>query len=158
MEALKKQVREFMTKDVISVNQNDDLKKVLALMDKHGILGLPVTDKQGKLIGMITETDLIKPLQELKSPFALTLLGSVVYLESLQKFDKQLKEHCAQTVKDLMTEEVVSVSEDVPLQEVLILMSQHGVNRLPVVDDTNHLVGIVTRSDIVHELAKQKKI
>ncbi len=146
-----------MTKQVISVREDESLKNVFELMDKHGILGTPVVDGTGVLVGMLTESDLIKPMTTLETPYALNLLGSVMYLENPQDFNDKLKEHCARKVSDLMTKKVISVKKEATLAQVIDHMSEHKVSRLPVVSDDGKLTGIVTRTDVVHEMAKLNK-
>jgi len=155
---LKKQAKEFMTKNVIAVKENESIKHLFKLLDKSGILGVPVVDDERHVVGIVTETDLIRHFTTLPSPRSINLLGGIVYLENVADFNKQLKEHCAETVKDIMFEEAVTVKENVTLLEVINIMSDKQITRLPVVNAKNQLVGIITRTDIVHQLAKVKKI
>jgi len=155
---LNKKVREFMNKKVISVQPEETVKKLFNLMEKHAILGLPVVDKGGQVVGIVTETDLISHFTTLKTPQSVNLLGSLVYLEDITDFNKNLKDHCAELVKDMMTINVVTALEDETLIEVVNRMAKHKVSRLPVVNKLGKLTGIITRSDIVHELSKLKSI
>jgi len=145
-----------MTTEVISVSEDDALKNVFKLMDKHGILGVPVVDGSGGVIGMVTESDLIKHFTTLNAPIGISILGSIVYLNNLQDFNEHLKDHSAERVGDMMTKEVVTVMQNFTLLECINIMAEKSLNRLPVVDEVGKLVGIVTRSDIVHQLAKLK--
>jgi CBS domain-containing protein len=151
---LKRPVKEFMTKQVISVNEHESIKDLFKLMDKHDILGVPVVDKDGALAGIVTESDLIEHFTTLKNPRSLPILGTLIYLDDISDFNKNLKEHCAEIVQDIMTEKVISLNEDATLQDAIDLMAQKHVNRLPVTAKSGKLAGIVTRSDIIHELAK----
>ncbi|MDH5596526.1 MAG: CBS domain-containing protein [Candidatus Peregrinibacteria bacterium] len=153
---MQKKVSEFMTTEVISVSEDDALKNVFKLMDKHGILGVPVVDGSGGVIGMVTESDLIKHFTTLNAPIGISILGSIVYLNNLQDFNEHLKDHSAERVGDMMTKEVVTVMQNFTLLECINIMAEKSLNRLPVVDEVGKLVGIVTRSDIVHQLAKLK--
>jgi CBS domain-containing protein len=155
---LKKQAKDFMTKDVIAVKKNETVKHLFKLFDEGGILGVPVIDEDKKVVGIVTETDLIKHFTTLKTPRSINLLGGIVYLDDISDFNKQLKDHCAETVKDIMFESAVTVTTDATLLEVINTMSENKLNRLPVVDAKERLVGIITRTDIVHELAKVKQI
>jgi len=155
---LKKQAKEFMTKNVIAVKENESIKHLFKLLDKSGILGVPVVDDERHVVGIVTESDLIKHFTTLSSPNSINLLGGIVYLENVADFNKKLKEHCAENVKDIMFEEVETVKENMTLLEVINIMSEKKINRLPVINAKNQLVGIITRTDIVHQLAKVKKI
>ena len=147
-----------MTKKVISVKEKDPIKKVFKLMDEHGILGLPVMNDEGTVIGIITETDLIDHFTTLKTPRGINILGSIVYLDNIEDFNENLKDHCAEVVKDIMTTDVATIMHNKTLSDAINLMGEKEVSRLPVVGDKGELVGIVTRKDIVHEIAKLKSI
>jgi CBS domain-containing protein len=155
---LKKPVKSFMTKNVIVVKENENIKNLFKLMDKHGILGIPVVDAKNIVIGMVTESDLIKHFTTIKSPRGINLLGSIVFLDNIADFNKNLKDHCAELVKDIMINKVVRIDTDATLLEAIDLMAEHDITRLPVTDKEGKLEGIITRSDIVHQIAKLNKI
>ena len=155
---LKKKVQEFMTKNVIAVTANESIKHLFKLMDKSGILGVPVIDDKRRVIGIVTESDLIRHFTTLKAPKSINLLGGIVYLENIQDFNRHLKEHCAETVKDLMFKSAITAPENTTLLQIINIMSKNNITRLPIVNGKKQLVGIVTRTDIVHQLAKVKKV
>lgn len=155
---MQKSVSQFMTKNVIAVKEDESIKKVFKLMDEYGILGLPVLSDEGGVIGIVTETDLLSHFTTLKTPRGINLLGSIVYLENLEDFNENLKDHCAELVKDIMTTNVTTIMHSATLMNAINLMGETGVSRLPVVGDKGDLVGIITRKDIVHEIAKLKNI
>ncbi len=154
---MKKPVKEFMTKNVIAVKENDTIKNLFKLMDEHVILGVPVINDESQVIGIVTESDLINHFTTLKTPRGVNLLGSMVYLEDLNEFNEKLKDHCAEIVKDLMTDEVITIDSDANLLDAINLMSKHDITRLPVTDKDNKLLGIIARTDIVHQIAKLKR-
>lgn len=157
-ELMLKAVSKFMTKEVISVKEGDPIKKVFKLMDEHGILGVPVLNDEGAVIGIVTETDLIDHFTTLKTPRGINILGSIVYLDNIEDFNENLKDHCAEVVKDIMTTDVTTILHSKTLSDAINLMGEKEVSRLPVVGDKGDLVGIVTRKDIVHEIAKLKNV
>lgn len=157
-DVLKKPVGEWMTKKVITVNENESLKDLFKLLDKNGIVGVPVINNDHILTGIITETDLLKHYTTLETPQSVNLLGGIVYLDDISQFNEKLKEHCSEIVKDLMTTEVVTVHQKDTLATVIDKISSEGFSRLPVVDQKNQLIGIVTKSDVVHQLAQSKTI
>ena len=85
---MQKAVSEFMTKKVIAVKADEFIKRVFKLMDKHGILGLPVLADDGAVIGIVTESDLISHFTTLKTPRGINILGSIVYLDNLEDFNE----------------------------------------------------------------------
>ena len=147
-----------MTKNVIAVKENESIKHLFKLMDKGGILGVPVVDDKLHVVGIVTESDLIEHFTTIKAPRSVNLLGGIVYLDNVAQFNEQLKDHCAETVKDLLNVDVITVSENASLLKVINTMSENKISRLPVVNGKKQLVGIITRSDIVHELAKIKLV
>ncbi len=155
---LKKPAKDFMTKKVIAVRDNETIKELFKLLDRSGILGVPVVDEKRHVVGIVTESDLIRHFTTLETPHSVNLLGGVVYLEDVTEFNKHLKEHCAEFVKDLMTAPVITVDEKTTLLDVINLMSEKDLSRLPVVNKKRELTGIITRQDVVHQLAKVKKV
>ena len=155
-ELMQKSVSNFMTKDVFAISKDETIKKLFKLMDEGGILGVPVVDENEIVVGIVTESDLLKHFTTLKSPQAVQLLGSLIYLEDTGDFNQHLKQHCAETVKDLMTEDVTTIHQDASLSAAIDTMAGNKVNRIPVTDGDGKLVGIITRTDIVHQLAKLK--
>lgn len=147
-----------MTKNVIAIKESESIKKVFKLMDEHGILGLPVLNEEGAVIGIVTETDLIRHFTTLKTPRGINILGSIVYLDNIEDFNENLKDHCAEIVKDIMTTDVSTIMHNATLSDAINLMGEKEVSRLPVVGEKGELVGIVTRKDIVHQIAKLKSI
>ena len=127
-------------------------------MDEHGILGVPVVDDEGAVKGIVTETDLIKHFTTLDKPMGINVLGSIVFLDNIGDFNQNLKDHCAEAVGDMMTKGVKTVMKNYTLAQCIDLMTDEKLSRLPVVDETGKLVGIVTRTDIVHQIAKIKNI
>ena len=155
---MKKPAKEFMSKDVIAVQDNESIKHLFKLLDQSGILGVPVVDEKNRVVGIVTETDLIQHFTTLETPRSINLLGGIIYLNSVEEFNEQLKDHCAEVVKDMMTTPVVTVEEKTTLLEVINTMSEKDISRLPVVNKKGELTGIITRSDVVHQLAKIKKV
>lgn len=155
---LKKQIKEFMTKDVVALKSEDSIKNVFELMKKHDIVGLPVVSDDMGVVGIVTESDLIKHFTTLSAPIGINVLGSVIYLDDLEDWSKNLKQHAAVSVKDMMNTEVITIKEDQTLSEAIDLMANQGINRLPVVSETGKLSGIITRKDIVNQLAQLKNL
>ncbi len=154
---MKKPVKNFMTKKVVAVKEDESIKRLFKLMDKHDILGAPVVNGKEQVIGIVTESDLINHFTTIKSPRGINLLGSIVYLDDINEFNENLKDHCAETVKDIMTSKVTTINPDATLLDAINTMSKNSITRLPVVDKKDKLVGIITRSDIVHQIAKLKR-
>ncbi len=145
--------KDIMEKKVITIDKDASIEELSDLLVKNKISGVPVLDENGKLAGIATEGDLIVRDADLHFPRYFKLLGSIIYLESLNKFQKNLKKYLAIKVEDVMTVKVSAVKEDTPINEIANLMIKYNINRVPVLDKKDGLVGIITRADIVKTMA-----
>lgn len=149
---MKKRAGHIMTKEVITVKPADEVEKAARLLLEHKISGLPVVDEENRVVGMISEGDLVIREKEVKAPAFSEVLGGVIFLESQKRFFEELKKTIALTVEELMSRRIFTVDEEATLEEVATIMSKKGVNRVPVVDGDNRLLGIITRQDIIRQL------
>lgn len=145
--------KDIMTRDVIAVTPEQQVETVVSLLLENKISGIPVVDNERRVIGIITEKDLMIKARELKVPFYVTLFDSIIFLENPIRFNNELKKYTASRVKDAMTKRVLVVKEDTPVNEIAEIMQNKKVNRVPVVRD-GKLVGIITRNDILKSLVK----
>jgi len=144
--------RDVMVKKVITINKNASVAELSELLVKNKISGVPVVDDSGKLVGIATEGDLIVRDADLHFPRYFKLLDSIIYLESLNKFKRNLRKYLGTKVEDVMTSKVKIVKEDTPVNVVANIMIRVNVNRVPVLDNDGNLVGIITRADIVKSM------
>ncbi len=144
-------VKEIMTKDVVSIKPDDNAKDALALLFKMQISGLPVIDSQAKLVGMFTEKDIISYIL----PSYIEKVGRFIYDENPKSTKKKFLDLSKMTVSQLMRKDVVTTSEDTPLCEVARIMLTQKARRLPVLDKSGKVVGIVARGDVLKALAKE---
>ncbi|HKL75515.1 MAG TPA: CBS domain-containing protein [Halanaerobiales bacterium] len=145
-------VKDIMSKDVQTLAPDTSVEEAAKILSETGISGLPVV-KDGKLVGIVSESDLIVKDKKLHFPDYINVIGGIIYLESYKKFREEFKKFIAVEVKDLMTEKVITISPEATVEDAATLMSDKDVNRLPVVEG-DKLVGIVTRGDIVKDLAR----
>jgi len=150
----KQTVRDIMIKKVITIDEDASVEELSLLLVENKISGVPVVDRRGKLVGIATEGDLIVKDSDLHFPRYFKLLDSIIYLESLNKFKKNLKKYLGTKVADIMTSDVITVNEDTTVSEAADLMIKYNINRLPVMNDRDELVGIVARADIVKSMIK----
>jgi CBS domain-containing protein len=142
------QADELMTFGVISIPPDAPIEEAARLMLHHRISGLPVIDDSGKLVGMVTERDLL-PRQRAAGhdrPQWLEFL-----LDARGAADSRLPELAR--VRDVMTHPPIAVTESTPVQEIVALMQRHGIKRVPVVSD-GKVTGIVSRADMLRGLAR----
>lgn len=147
-------VADVMTRDPITVKPETLLNEVIKILAEHRISGLPVVDADGALAGVISETDLMWQETGVTPPAYIMILDSVIYLENPAKYERDLHKALGQTVGEVMTKkDLVTIAPDYPLRKAAQLMHERKVHRLLVVDENQHLVGVVTRGDIVRFMA-----
>ena len=138
--------REIMSSPVITVSPDTPFGDIVAIMLQHRISGLPVVDEGGRLVGIVTEADLLLKEEEPRAqPGLIPWHGSSLRLERIR--DRHRKAE-GTTAGVLMTENVVSMTEDATAHHLAHLMLARDVNRIPIVRD-GRVVGIVTRADIL---------
>ena len=140
---------EVMTTKVITVGENASVAEVAKLLAERGISAVPVVDKDHKVIGMVSEGDLLHRTEtgtEKCRSWWLEMMASTNQLAG-----DYIKSHSA-NVKDVMTRDVISVSDTTPLADIAILLEANRIKRVPVVRD-GKLVGIVSRANLVRALA-----
>jgi len=111
--------KDIMTTNVITVGEDLKILEVCKVLTEKRVSGVPVVSKEGKLVGVVTERDLL-----LHNPLVTS-------------------------VKDIMTKQVVMVTEDTPVEEISRLLLTHSVKRVPVIRGQK-IVGIVSRLDILN--------
>jgi CBS domain-containing protein len=150
-----KTVADVMTPDPLSVQPQTPLKEAIQLIVEHRISGLPVVDEAGKLVGIISETDLVWQEAGVDPPPYIMFLDSVIYLRNPARYEKDVHKALGQTVGEVMSDQPVTVEPDKTLREAAHLMNEKNVSRLPVLDDSGTVVGILTRGDIVRAMAAE---
>ncbi len=145
-------VKDFMTPNPITIFPTDSLETVIKLLEEHRISGLPVVDGVNHVVGIISEGDLLVRESPMQPPLYMTLLGSVIYFESPRQFHQHMQKALGMLVQDVMTPQPITTQPETPLTTAANLMLAKKINRLPVVDDDQCLIGIITRHDLVRAL------
>jgi CBS domain-containing protein len=148
-----KTVADIMTRDPIVVRPETSLHDAIQLLAEKRISGLPVVDDAGKLIGTISETDLMWQETGVTPPAYIMFLDSVIFLKNPAQYERDLHKALGQTVGEVMSKDVITVAPDKPLRDAAQLMHDRKVQRLPVLDADGKVIGILTRGDIVRDLA-----
>src|SRR3990172_4713638 len=148
-------VRDIMQANVITVGPQTTVRELAGTLAEHKISGVPVVDDEGKVVGMVSEADVILQDAEFHFPYYIQFLESVIYLQSIAKFEERFRKAFGTKVAEVMTTDIVEISPEASVYDAATLMSNHKVNRLPVVDQ-GRMVGIVTRGDIVRAIAHNK--
>jgi CBS domain-containing protein len=147
--------KELMSTDVITVTGTTPVQELAKILSDNKISGAPVVDDQGRVIGVVTESDLIDQNKIVHIPTVVAILDSFLFLESPGKMEKELKKMTGILVEDIFADQVITVQQDTPLDEVATLMAEKKVHTLPVLDGEK-LVGVIGKSDIIRSIAQGK--
>ena len=145
---------DVMTRNVITVKKETTIRELAELFAQHRISSAPVVDNNGGMIGIVTETDLIEQDKNLHIPTVISLFDWVIYLESDKKFEKELNKMTGQTVGDIFTQKVETVTPATPVSDVADIMSSRKISAIPVVEG-NKVVGIVARIDLIRTMIRR---
>ncbi|MDD5566116.1 MAG: CBS domain-containing protein [Candidatus Omnitrophica bacterium] len=154
------QVKELMSKNVITVTRSTTLKALLTMFIKFHIFPLvPVVDEQGHLAGIVSFQNLLNVFR----PYNPELLKAVPFLDEEGEdniFHIDLTEEVGNLVlvEDIMEQKIVSLREDMSIEEAFNLMKMHLKEEFPVVDKNNTLVGMIGVFDIIREVFHQKGV
>jgi CBS domain-containing protein len=147
-------VRDIMDSSPATVRPDSPVEEVVSTLRQNELPGLPVVDDEGRVVGIVTEADLVLPDDggDLHIPHYINLFGGTIFLEPLSRFEERLRKAFASKAADMMSADPDTVAPDTTVQEAARLIHETGHNRLPVVED-GRLVGVVTRVDVLGALA-----
>jgi CBS domain-containing protein len=150
-------VADIMDSEPVTVSPQDDVETVVRLLRTHEVPGVPVVNNGGRPVGIVTEADLVLADEEgdLHLPHYIELMGGIVYLEPLRRFEARLRKAAASKVNDLMTADPTTIEAGASVQEAGRMIVESGHNRLPVVQH-GRLVGVVTRVDVLEALTREE--
>lgn len=147
-------VEKIMSRSVITCTPETDVGEVARLIWENDVSSIPVTE-QGRVIGMVTDYDIISRQTEFDGPIYLPFID--VYFQVPGTGDpEQLRRILATTARELMSYPVTTVQPGDSVQDAATIMYESRINAIPVVDDAEQLVGIVSRADIVQFIAIQE--
>ncbi len=141
-----------MTKNVRTVGTSTTVEDLARVLVEHKISGTPVLNEQEDLIGIVTENDLIRKNKKFHIPTIVRLFDAFIMLESKSSIEQEIKEMAAVTVEDIYRKEVLTVSEDTPVDEIATIMSERNIHLVPVVEGRK-LKGIIGKIDIIKGLS-----
>lgn len=147
-----KTAKDIMTSDVIVANQNDSIASVAKLLITEKIGGLPVVNEENKVVGIISETDILKKEKYIEAPRVINLLQGLIFLDDVKNIEEDMKKIAAYKVEDLMSKDIIKVHEDDKFDDIANIMIKKSINRVPVVDSNNILKGIICRYDIIRAM------
>lgn len=143
--------QDIMTSEVITISPEADITEAVKILLDKGINGLPVIDGEGRLVGILCQSDLVRMQKSLPIPSLFTLLDGFVPLSSSALLDAEVKRIAASKVSDAMSTKVVTVAPDMTIDEIAALMVDKKFHTLPVMQD-DKLLGIVGKKDVLKTL------
>lgn len=146
-----KQAKDIMTTEAITAASSMPVKELAKLLFAHRIGGVPVHDENKKIIGIVTESDLIDQNKKVHIPTVISFLDGFLFLESPGKMENDLKKMAGITAGDICSKKLVSVTPETPIDEIATLMAEKQVHTLPVMDG-EQLVGVIGKTDIIRTL------
>ena len=161
MESILMKIEDVMEKKVIKFNEMDKIVDVAQSFRDNKISGGPVVDENNKVVGVISEGDIMRLLEvhspkiNLILPAPLDLIELPVRMKyELDEIAEDMQRAGSTVIDQIMTRKVVKIGPDASISDAAELMDSHKVKRLPVVNGDGKLVGIVTRGDIIGAMVR----
>ncbi|MDO5707948.1 MAG: CBS domain-containing protein [Andreesenia angusta] len=146
--------KDIMETAVITVAPQTSIKELAEVLTKNKISGVPVVESNYKLVGIVTEGDLLHKEVTPSVPMSYApVFGGLASLKDFEKYKDDVKKLSAMTAEEIMTTKLFTVSEDADIRLISSIMMNNNINRVPVVAG-DKLVGIVSRSDVIKTLAE----
>jgi CBS domain-containing protein len=148
------QARDIMTTEVLTVSPETSISELSKILAIHQIGGLPVVDKGGRLVGVITQSDLVERARDLELPPAINILDFHFYLQIPSHLLQRVEKMLGTTVGDCMSPNPVTVVPDTPVAKIAALMAKQKVHTIPVLEGEK-LVGVIGKMDLVRAMARE---
>jgi len=144
--------RDIMNREVYTVDPETSVEEVGRLFIEKDLSGAPVVDDEGRLIGIVTENDLISQEKRFHIPTIIRIFDAFIPLESDAKVEAEIKKMTATTVSEISSGEVITVEEDTPLNDIATIMTEKKIHLLPVLKE-GKIVGIIGKKDIIRAIS-----
>ena len=145
-------VKDLMTKDVVTITPATPIKEIAKIIVKRDISGVPVVNEKNRVIGIVSEGDLVQREMPPELPDGLCILGAVIYYRGLVEYREAFRKLWAARADQIMTKEVITCKAKDDVAKAAKLLSDNHIKRVVVTDEDGILVGIVSRRDIVKML------
>jgi len=151
---MKEKVEEIMTRNVITAKENDSVLEVATVLKENKIAGVPVLNEREEIVGVISEADILKLLDNFHWYTPIFTAHDLIHLfgEDLHDIQQDIEKASKMKVKEVMSKNPETISPDALIDDAAQIMHSTGFNRLPVVDGSGKLVGIIARADIIASL------
>lgn len=143
--------KDIMSREIRSVTLGTTIEELARLFEETRYNALPVVDANRKLVGTISQNDLVERDKPLHIPTVISIFDWVLYIESEKKFAEEVKRMAARTVDEIYSQPKATCAPDTPVDEIAALMSEKKAHLVPVLDGDN-LVGVIARLDIIRSM------
>lgn len=147
-------VRELMISPAGTVVRRTTVGEIARLLVTNGVSGAPVTDERGRLIGIVTASDLVVKHAHVHGPTYLGILGGVIPFETRRQ-DEEMRRALGVTAEDIMSTKVFSIGPEADVDDAATIMVDEDV-RMVVVVDHDRVVGTISETDIVRLLVVEE--
>jgi CBS domain-containing protein len=144
-------VKDIMVTKVINVSPDMEVAQAAKILLENRINGVPVLDAEGKLVGILCQSDLVAQQKAFPVPSVFTLMDGIMPMTSIKRLEKEIEKIAAVIVADAMTPNPVTISPESTIEEVASMMVDKNFHTLPVVE-ADRLVGIVGKEDVLRTL------
>ncbi len=148
-------VADVMTRYPRTAYPGMSLDTVIQTLAKFHLSGLPVVNERSEVIGMVSEFDLMWQESGVTPPPYLLILDSVIYLKNPITHDRDLHKALGRTVEEVMSTHPITITADKSVADAARIMHDRHIHRIPVVDATHKLIGIITQGDVIQAMAKE---
>ncbi|MBL7158429.1 MAG: CBS domain-containing protein [Candidatus Omnitrophica bacterium] len=144
-------IKDVMTKSVITVKPSAGIRELYRIFCEQHVGGVPVVDKDMKVLGMVTKSELLDVLM----PDYFEVVTDFLFIDDLGALEEKLEFIPTLELfiaEDLMVRDVITINEKASLMKAPVLMNKYNVRRLPVISDEGVLSGIITQMDVCEAL------
>ncbi len=148
---------DIMTKNVIVLKEDDEIKKASDIFLKNKINAIPVVNNDNKLCGITSETDLVYQESNLHIPTVFTVFDSIFYLGTSKHFKEDVDKITATKVKDIMNKNVFYAKKSDDIYDLATIMADKKFYSIPIINDNKEIIGIVSRFDIIKAMSQENQ-
>lgn len=150
-------VSQIMRSSVPAVSPDESVARVAKLMVDHDVAGVAVVEND-RIIGIITESDIIARQSDVEAPTPVPFLDAIFVADAGRLYEEEVRRALATDARMLMSAPVISIRHNATLNECASVMIDRDVHPLPVVDDDNRYIGIVSRKDLVRVISYMENL
>ncbi len=142
------QAKDIMRTDVVTVTPEMTIEELGRLFIDKGISGAPVVDAEKRLVGIVTENDLIRQNKRFHIPTLIRIFDAMIPLETSSAVEKEIRTMSASRVSEICSKRVITVETGTSLQDIATIMAEKNVHLLPVMSQ-GRIVGIIGKMDVI---------